>query len=130
MKQQDLVKQQQIFNNSNQAGRKKRDTEKQREEEQETEIRRKEEVKPRQQKKTLSIFFLVTCIVLKSLNKACNLSFLIPFPSPPPGLCCISVRVQPYSTTLFGVPFPLPTPQGRWDRQLRDKPETEIRGLR
>ncbi len=38
--------------------------------------------------------------------------------------------VQPDSTTLFGVPFPLPTPQGRWDRQLRDMPETEIRGLR
>ena len=42
----------------------------------------------------------------------------------------IFVCVQPYSTTLFGVPFPLPTPQGRWDRHLRDKPETEIRGLR
>ncbi len=25
---------------------------------------------------------------------------------------CIFVCVQPYSTTLFGVPFPLPTPQG------------------
>jgi hypothetical protein len=27
-------------------------------------------------------------------------------------LQCIFVCVQPYSTTLFGVPFPLPTPQG------------------
>jgi hypothetical protein len=25
----------------------------------------------------------------------------------------IFVMVQPFSTTLFGVPFPLPTPQGR-----------------
>ena len=41
----------------------------------------------------------------------------------------IFVCVQSYSTTLFGVPFPLPTPQGRWDRQLRDMPETDIRGL-
>ncbi len=31
-----------------------------------------------------------------------------------------------FSTALFGVPFPLPTPQGRWDRQLRDVLETEI----
>ncbi len=37
--------------------------------------------------------------------------------------------VQPCSTTLFGVPFLLPTPQGRWDRRLRDIPETDIRGL-
>ncbi len=43
---------------------------------------------------------------------------------------CIFVCVQPCLTTLFVVPFPLPTPQGRWDPQLRDKPETEIRGLR
>ncbi len=44
----------------------------------------------------------------------------------------VFVCVQPHSTTLFGVPFPraLPTPQGHWDRQLRDKPETEIRELR
>ena len=29
----------------------------------------------------------------------------------------IFVSVQPFSTTLFGVPFPLPTPQGRRDSQ-------------
>ncbi len=34
------------------------------------------------------------------------------------------------ATTLFGVPSPFPTPQGRWDQQLRDISETEIRGLR
>ncbi len=28
------------------------------------------------------------------------------------------------------VPSPLPAPQGRWDRRLEDKPETEIRVLR
>jgi hypothetical protein len=42
----------------------------------------------------------------------------------------ILVCVQPYSTTLFGVPLSLPTPQGRWDRHLRDMPETEDRVLR
>ncbi len=36
----------------------------------------------------------------------------------------IFVSVQPSSTTLFGEPFPLPTPQGRRDSQ---KPECEIR---
>ena len=42
----------------------------------------------------------------------------------------IFVCVHPSSTTLFGLPFSLPIPQGRWDRHLRDMPETEIRGLR
>ena len=42
----------------------------------------------------------------------------------------IFVSVQPFSTTLFGVPFPLPTPQGRRDSQLRTMPEREIRMLR
>jgi hypothetical protein len=41
----------------------------------------------------------------------------------------IFVCVQPHSTTLFWVPFPHPTPQEHWDWQLRDKLETEIRGL-
>ncbi len=31
------------------------------------------------------------------------------------------VRAAFFSTALFGVPFPLPTPQGRRDRQLRDR---------
>ncbi len=38
----------------------------------------------------------------------------------------ILVCAQLYSTTLLGVPFPLPTPQGRWDQHLRDMPATEI----
>ncbi len=42
----------------------------------------------------------------------------------------IFVCVQPESTTLFGVPFPHPTNEERWNRQLREMPETEIRGLR
>ncbi len=42
----------------------------------------------------------------------------------------IFVSVQPSSTTLFRVPFPLPTPQGRWDSQLRTMPEREFRMLR
>jgi hypothetical protein len=42
----------------------------------------------------------------------------------------IFVSVQPFSTTLFGVPFPLLTPQGRRDSQLRTMPECEIRMLR
>ena len=33
------------------------------------------------------------------------------------------------STTLFGVPFPLPTPQGRRAQQLKTRPECWIRGL-
>ncbi len=38
-----------------------------------------------------------------------------------------------FSTTLFGVTIPLPTPQGRWDRQfspglVRDRSRAEIRG--
>ena len=42
----------------------------------------------------------------------------------------IFVSVQPSSTTLYGVPFPLPTPQGRRDSQLRTRPQREIRMLR
>ncbi len=42
----------------------------------------------------------------------------------------IFVSVQPSSTTLFGRPLPLPTPQGRRDSQLRTVPEREIRMLR
>ncbi len=42
----------------------------------------------------------------------------------------IFVSVPLSSTTLFGVPFPLPTPQGRRDSQLRTMPEREIRMLR
>ncbi len=42
----------------------------------------------------------------------------------------IFVSVQPSSTTLFGVPFPLPTPQGRRDSQLRTMLERDIRILR
>ncbi len=42
----------------------------------------------------------------------------------------IFVSVQPTSTTLFGVPFPLPTPQGRRDSHLRTLPKREIRMLR
>ena len=42
----------------------------------------------------------------------------------------IFVSVQPSSTTLYGVPFPLPTPQGRRDSQLRTMPKREIRMLR
>ena len=34
-----------------------------------------------------------------------------------------------FSTTLFGVPFPLPTPQGRRAQQLKTRPECWIRGL-
>ena len=37
--------------------------------------------------------------------------------------------VQPFSTALFGVPFPLPTPQGRRAQQLKTRPECWIRGL-
>jgi len=33
------------------------------------------------------------------------------------------VGVQPFSTTLFGMPFPHPTPQGRWVQQHRKVPE-------
>ena len=39
------------------------------------------------------------------------------------------VGVQPFSTTLFGVPFPLPTPQGRRAQQLKTRLECWIRGL-
>ncbi len=42
----------------------------------------------------------------------------------------IFVSVQPSSTTLFRVPFPLPTSQGRRDSQLRTRPQREIRMLR
>jgi hypothetical protein len=42
----------------------------------------------------------------------------------------IFVCAQPYSATLCAVPFLLPIPQGRWDRQLRDMPKTKIRELR
>jgi hypothetical protein len=42
----------------------------------------------------------------------------------------IFVSVQPSPTTLFRVPFPLPTPQGRRDSQLRTMPQREIRTLR
>ncbi len=42
----------------------------------------------------------------------------------------IFMSVQPSSTTLFGVPFPLPTLQGRRDSQLRTMREREIRMLR
>ena len=34
--------------------------------------------------------------------------------------------VQPHWTTLFGVPFPRPTPQGRWAQTLRNVPEAEF----
>ena len=34
-----------------------------------------------------------------------------------------------FSTTLFRVPFPLPTPQGRRAQQLKTRPECWIRGL-
>ena len=34
-----------------------------------------------------------------------------------------------FSTALFGVPFPLPTPQGRRAQQLKTRPECWIRGL-
>ncbi len=40
------------------------------------------------------------------------------------------VCVQPSSTTLFGVPSPRPTPQGRRAQQHRTMPEREIRVLR
>ncbi len=40
----------------------------------------------------------------------------------------MSVRLS--STTLFGVPFPLPTPQGRRASRVRTVPEREIRMLR
>ncbi len=39
------------------------------------------------------------------------------------------VRAAFFDPPLFGVPFPLPTPQGRLNRQLRDIPKIEIRGL-
>ena len=39
------------------------------------------------------------------------------------------VGVQPFVTTLFGVPIPLPTPQGRRALQLKTRPECWIRGL-
>jgi hypothetical protein len=42
----------------------------------------------------------------------------------------IFVSLQPYSTVLFGVPFSLPTPQGRWASRLRIMPKREIRILR
>ncbi len=44
----------------------------------------------------------------------------------------ILVCVQPFSTTLFRGPFPLPTPQGRQDSQLRTTgmPNRGIRTLR
>ncbi len=34
--------------------------------------------------------------------------------------------VQPFSTTFFGTPFPLSTPQGCQARQLRTMPEHEF----
>ena len=34
-----------------------------------------------------------------------------------------------FSTTLFGVPIPLPTPQGRRAQQIKTRPECWIRGL-
>ena len=34
--------------------------------------------------------------------------------------------MQPHWTTLFGVPFPHPTPQGRRDQTLRKVPEAEF----
>ena len=40
------------------------------------------------------------------------------------------VSVQQFSTTLFKVPFTLPTPQGRRDSHLRTVPTREIRMLR
>ncbi len=40
------------------------------------------------------------------------------------------MSVQPSSTIIFGVPFPLPTPQGRWALQLKTMPEREIQMLR
>ena len=39
------------------------------------------------------------------------------------------VGMQPFATTLFGVLFPLPTPQGRRVQQLKTRPECWIRGL-
>ena len=39
------------------------------------------------------------------------------------------VGVQPFATTLFGVPIPLPTPQGRRAQQFKTRPEYWIRGL-
>ena len=39
------------------------------------------------------------------------------------------VGVQPFATTAFGVPIPLPTPQGRRAQQLKTRPECWIRGL-
>ncbi len=46
------------------------------------------------------------------------------------GMYHIFVSVQPFSTTPFGVPFPLPRPRGRWASQLRTMPKREIRMLR
>jgi hypothetical protein len=41
------------------------------------------------------------------------------------------VCVQPYSTTLLGVPFPFPTSQGRWDgTELTEMPENLQTSLR
>ena len=39
------------------------------------------------------------------------------------------VGMQPFATTLFGVPFPLPKPQGPRAQQLKTMPECWIRGL-
>ena len=39
------------------------------------------------------------------------------------------MSVQPFATTLFRVPSPLPTPQGRRAQQLKTGPECWIRGL-
>ncbi len=41
-----------------------------------------------------------------------------------PALLVIFVSVQPSSTTLFGVPFPLFTPQKRRDSQIRTMPKS------
>jgi hypothetical protein len=54
-------------------------------------------------------------------------------PDPPRSfyvVALIFVSVQPSSTTLYGVPFPLPTPQGRRDSHLRTMPKHEFRMLR
>ena len=39
------------------------------------------------------------------------------------------VGLQPFSTTLFGVPFPHPTPQGRWAQRHRKVPESCVRRM-
>ncbi len=63
--------------------------------------------------------FTVCTVTQSHFRHSCNLLVGVIF-----------VSVQPSSTTLFGVPFPLPTPQGRRDSHLRTTPEREFRMLR